>query len=275
MTSFVRTWDSPYEQSPPNSQKVSLGALRIRELKVDIRERLAVDHSLAGDTNDGAHKKVTLLEQAADPTTATNTAFIYSKDVSGVTEVFLKDSSGNVIQLTSSGVLLLPYVKLPEQGSDPASVANYGFLYTKDAGGITEAYYRDSGGTIQQITENGKLKIISSQNAWTAGQRVAQGSIAYAASITPDLAVSNSFLVGTLTGNITIENPSNLSAGQFFTVTFVQDGTGNRVLSYGALYKFPNGYSKLLSTAASKKDRLDCFYDGTIIQSSLAKDIST
>jgi len=100
---FSRTWDSAYEALPPNSESAKLGASRIREVKIDVRERLSVDHSWAGDANDGAHKKVTLLEQAGDPITATNTGFAYTKDVGGVTELFYKDSGGNVLQLTNAG----------------------------------------------------------------------------------------------------------------------------------------------------------------------------
>ena len=103
MTTFTRTWDSSYEASPPDSQAASQGATRIREVKLDIRERLAVDHSMDGDANDGAHNKATLLEQSADPTAAANTGFVYTKDVDGTTELFYQDSSGNVAQISSKG----------------------------------------------------------------------------------------------------------------------------------------------------------------------------
>lgn len=107
MTIFVRTWDAAYEASPPDSQSASQGATRIRETRVDIGERLEVDHSLAGNVDDGAHKKVTLLEQVSDPASATDTGFLYSKDVGGVTEVFYEDSGGLIIQLTSAGIVRL------------------------------------------------------------------------------------------------------------------------------------------------------------------------
>ncbi|MGW8369302.1 MAG: hypothetical protein ACWGPN_11570, partial [Gammaproteobacteria bacterium] len=47
---------------------------------------------------------------------------------------------------------------LLEQGSDPTSAANKGIVYTKDVGGITEVFHRDSAGTITQITDNGRVK---------------------------------------------------------------------------------------------------------------------
>lgn len=52
---FTRTWDATYETQPADSEGAKLGASRIRELKSDISERMAVEHSWAGDANDGKH----------------------------------------------------------------------------------------------------------------------------------------------------------------------------------------------------------------------------
>lgn len=105
MTTFTRTWDAAYETVPADSEDARLGAQRIRELKNDISERGEVDHSWAGDGNDGAHKKVTLIEQAGNPSTVANTGYLYTKDVSGITECYYMDSAGTVTQLTSAGAL--------------------------------------------------------------------------------------------------------------------------------------------------------------------------
>src|SRR5437899_7348489 len=49
-------------------------------------------------TNQGKHKKATLVEQTIDPVTLANEAAVYSKDVAGVTTTFLrKESAGTVI----------------------------------------------------------------------------------------------------------------------------------------------------------------------------------
>lgn len=100
MTVFTRTWD---ETIPPNTQAASQGANRIRDHKVDVKERLEVDHSMAADADDGAHKKVTLVEQASAPTNATDRGFVYAKDVAGVTELFYEDDTGAEIQITVGG----------------------------------------------------------------------------------------------------------------------------------------------------------------------------
>ena len=119
MTTFTTTWNPTFEAQPSDSENVSLGAGRIRTLKESISERMEVDHSFAGDADDGAHKKVTLLEQGSDPSNAANTGFVYSKDVSGITELFYEDSAGTVTQLTQNGGLALmpPGVVSPFAGS--------------------------------------------------------------------------------------------------------------------------------------------------------------
>ncbi|MCP3681397.1 MAG: hypothetical protein GY861_01785 [bacterium] len=46
-------------------------------------------------------------------------------------------------------------VTLKELASDPANVANKGFVYTKDSGGHTELYYEDDSGSVIKLTETG------------------------------------------------------------------------------------------------------------------------
>lgn len=101
---FSRVWDASYPTIPADSEDISLGATRIRQLKVDIEERLAADHSMDGDANDGLHNKVTLLKQAADPAAAADRGIFYTKDVgSGAIELFYRDAAGNIVELTRSG----------------------------------------------------------------------------------------------------------------------------------------------------------------------------
>ena len=105
MATFTRTWNAAYEQSPADTDDASEGAQRIREVKTDTQERLVIDHSWAGDGSDGAHKKLTLLEQAADPATVANQGFLYTKDDSGDTELYYKDAGGTVMKITQNGLI--------------------------------------------------------------------------------------------------------------------------------------------------------------------------
>lgn len=111
MTTFTRTWDSAYEAIPADSDDASEGASRIRQTRVDVGERLVVDHSWAGDANDGMHKQITLVDPlGAKPTQANDETYIYSKDVSGTAELFFEDEAGNEVQLTEGGAI--PYDQL-------------------------------------------------------------------------------------------------------------------------------------------------------------------
>lgn len=104
---FARTWDSSYEDTPPNTQNASQGAQRIREFKLDIRERLVQDHSWVGDADDGYHKWATLIEQSSDPGNLANKGILYTKDVSGLTELYYRDADGTLFRITDDGKLLL------------------------------------------------------------------------------------------------------------------------------------------------------------------------
>lgn len=206
---FARTWDSSYEDTPPNTQNASQGAQRIREFKLDIRERLVQDHSWVGDADDGYHKWATLIEQS----------------------------------------------------SDPGNLANKGILYTKDVSGLTELYYRDADGTLFRITDDGKLLLLNTNNSWVKGQAVTEVEITYAATIAPDASLSNAFWVD-LTGNITLDQPTNPKSGQVLTLMFKQDATGSRLLTLGTTLYGNSSDDLALSTGANDVDMLVLYYDG-------------
>ena len=77
-----------------------------------------------------------------------------------------------------------------------------------------------------------------------------------AATVTPDFAASCNFTL-TLGQNLTIANPSNLTAGQSGSIFLIQDGTGSRTAGFGTHWDFVDGTAPTLSTAASSVDRLD------------------
>ena len=100
MTIFTETWNTAFEQSPADTDSASQGAVKIRGTRIAVQERLEVDHSHAGDADDGKHKKLTLITQGSDPTLDSGNSAIYTKTTTGLTDVFLKTPLGNVIQLS-------------------------------------------------------------------------------------------------------------------------------------------------------------------------------
>jgi microcystin-dependent protein len=106
MTSFTRNWDNTYISQPSDDEEVDLGASRIRNMRLDIKERLQVDHAWAGDSQDGKHNQVTLRTLGSDPTLDADDGCLYIKTVGSIQEIFYEDSSGNVVQLTTAGKIV-------------------------------------------------------------------------------------------------------------------------------------------------------------------------
>src|SRR3990167_2892295 len=104
---YVETWD---ETKPAGSRDANLGDDDIREFKRALRERLAGGGMYFPSTDDadaGLFKWTKFIEQAANPTSEANRAFLFTKDVSAVTELYWMDSGGTVTQLTSGGKMLI------------------------------------------------------------------------------------------------------------------------------------------------------------------------
>ena len=123
-------------------------------------------------------------------------------------------------------------------GSLPGQTGNAGHFLTTD--GATASW--------------GNL--LGSNNTWARAQRGSFTTLTDAATITPDFSANNFFDV-TLGGNRTLENPTNLVAGQSGSIVIRQDATGSRTLAYGTYWKFPSQIDPTLTTTANAVDRLD------------------
>lgn len=101
---------------------------------------------------------------------------------------------------------------------------------------------------------------LAGNNNWTGPQRGVQTAIATTGTVTIDVGVSNDFAMGTMTGNVTLANPTNQSTqvGQKGSITGQQSASGLLTVAYGTNW-FPIGQSTAMSpsTAASSKWRLD------------------
>ena len=76
--------------------------------------------------------------------------------------------------------------------------------------------------------------------------------------VTLDFQANQNFVL-TLTGNVTLDNPSTEVVGQSGIMVFIQDGTGSRTLSLGTDYETAGGAGITLSTAASAVDVVPYF----------------
>lgn len=69
--------------------------------------------------------------------------------------------------------------------------------------------------------------------------------------------------VVTLAGNRTMNAPTNLKEGGFYSLTIAQDATGGRSLTWNAVFKFTGGYAPTLTTFANGLDVIIFTSNGT------------
>ena len=72
-------------------------------------------------------------------------------------------------------------------------------------------------------------------------------------SVTLDFDANQNFVL-TLTGDVTLANPSTEKVGQSGFIAFIQDGTGSRTLTLGTDYESAGGSGITLTTTASATD---------------------
>jgi hypothetical protein len=81
--------------------------------------------------------------------------------------------------------------------------------------------------------------------------------------VATDASLSTNFK-HTLTENTTLDNPTNLVSGTFYTWEFVQDSS-SRTLAFGNLFKWPGGTALTISTGSGAIDAITGYYDGSVI----------
>ena len=135
-------------------------------------------------------------------------------------------------------------------------------LYVKEGSSLvsTQAdltgYAQDSdiGSTIQAFdADTAKTDVAQ---IFTAAQRGTITTLTSGSTVTPDFNNSNNFNL-VLDQNLTIANPTNLTAGQSGSIFLVQDGSGSRLASWGSYWDFAGGTAPTLTTTASAVDRID------------------
>jgi len=100
--------------------------------------------------------------------------------------------------------------------------------------------------TSGQIDVGTNIPKLNVSNTFTQVQNVLVLQPTYTASWTPNLLSASVFSM-TLTGDLTLTNPSDATPGQSFIIIFKQDATGGHTITYGTDYKFPSGLSTSIS----------------------------
>ena len=108
------------------------------------------------------------------------------------------------------------------------------------------------------LTTKGTGLILFNDGAFNADATLTDG-----ATITWDVGSSPVAKV-TLGGNRTLSAPTNSVAGQFISLTVIQDVTGSRTLTFNSAYEFTGDTAPTLTTTASKADIFVFKYNGTV-----------
>lgn len=130
-----------------------------------------------------------------------------------------------------------------------SQISDFGTYEPADATIVKDA---DIGVTVQAYdADTAKTDVATT---WTAAQRGAtQTNATTTGSVTLDFSTYQNFVL-TMTGNVTLANPSTESVGQSGFIVFIQDGTGSRTVALGTDYETSNGEGVVLSTTASATD---------------------
>ena len=97
-------------------------------------------------------------------------------------------------------------------------------------------------------------------------------TLTYGANVSWDTSLGSVANV-TLSGNVTVAAPTNLGV-KTYILTVNQDGTGSRLITWNAVFKWPAGSAPVLSTAASAKDIFSFFSDGTNLYGSFLRGVA-
>jgi len=155
----------------------------------------------------------------------------------------------------------LPNARLDQQLQDVAGLAvtNGNFIvgdgsnFVAESGSTARASLGLAiGSDVQAYNADTVFK--DANNTFTAAQRGSTDTdTSNSGSVTLNFNTNQNFVL-TLTGNVTLANPSTEATGQCGFIIFIQDGTGSRTVSLGTDYETAGGAGLTLSTAASAVD---------------------
>jgi hypothetical protein len=113
------------------------------------------------------------------------------------------------------------------------------------------------------VSRGGKLKESELPASVVKNPETVKVTAAAGASYTPNLAEGTLQELTLNEAACTLTAPTAVK-GQGFRLAVIQDGTGGRLITWGAGFRFANGVYPTLAAAASAEDLFDCYcYDGT------------
>ena len=172
-------------------------------------------------------------------------------------------AAATVTQLTSGGVIVSDTDSTDDLGTTGVRWAN---LFVDAITATDQITATGFTGTLDGILGSGaaaaaSVTTLGSTAAITGGTIILAATdtdTSNTGSTTIDFSAHQNFVL-TLTGSITLANPSTEAVGQAGVFVFIQDGTGSRTLSLGTDYESPASGGITLSTAANAVDVVPYF----------------
>jgi len=208
----------------------------------------------ATDSNvftDADHTKLNAIEASADVTDATNVTAagaLMDSEVTNLSEVKAFDASDYATAAQGT----LAAAALPKSGG-----AMTGAITTNSTFDGVDIATRDGVLTSTTTTANAALPKAGGTMTGTLVAKIATTATdtdtSNTGSVTLDFSANQNFVL-TLTGNVTLANPSTEAVGQSGFITCIQDGTGGRTLALGTDYETAGGAGITLTSTASATD---------------------
>ena len=159
--------------------------------------------------------------------------------------------------ITTTGVITGGTV---EATTDTAAGDNAAIGYTAGEGLIltgqgstSDLIKNDADGTVFSIATGTTTGAFAGTVTALRGYGSTETDTSNSGSVTLDFSADQNFVL-TLTGNVTLANPSTEAVGQSGFIAFIQDGTGSRTITLGTDYETAAGAGLTLTSTASATD---------------------
>jgi len=165
-------------------------------------------------------------------------------------KIEIGDASGGDLQIYHDG----GHSRIMDAGTGNMTLGSSQVNIVNAANNADQATFTDGGSCA--FYHNGSKKIETSTKGLTiTGTAVAttDTDTSNTGSVTLDFAANQNFVL-TLTGNVTLANPTTETVGQSGFITFIQDGTGSRTVGLGTDYETAGGAGLTLTSTASATD---------------------
>lgn len=208
----------------------------------------------------GTISGATITGNSGQFTTFTAVTGIFTNTLSGAT---VTGNTGNFTTFTANGGNFTSVTGTTVTGTTANFVSG---VFTTRVSGATvtgTSFGVGTGGIVfaDGTTQSGAVSTanfatLTGAQTFTGGQRGAVVTVAYATGIALNLSTGNNFQI-TLTGNTTLQNPTNLVSGQAGVVTIIQGSSGN-TMAFATGWQYPGGSGSVpsLTTTSGAIDLL-------------------